>query len=175
MRPERLSKHLQRPQAIPRGFLRLYVLTLLSKGPESGSSILRRIDEVTEYTWNVRGTIYQLLEYLADEGLVNASRRHKATEGKTFSLTAKGKRYLAYQRRSFEMLGRNERAIMRLYADLIPSAILLPLMIRRERESVEVLRRKLPEVPREDRNRLLRELQLIYSNQLEWLTHNLAS
>ena len=36
------------PQAVPRGFLRLYILTMLSKGPEAGYSIMQRIDERTD-------------------------------------------------------------------------------------------------------------------------------
>ena len=33
------------PQAVPRGFLRFYVLSLLSRRPEAGYSIMRTIEE----------------------------------------------------------------------------------------------------------------------------------
>ena len=169
----KFPKHLRRPQAIPRGFLRIYVLTLLSRGTESGSSILRRIDEITEYTWNVRGTIYSLLENLEGEGLVKASAKTKTTEGKMFSLTPKGKQSLARASESFAMLGRSERAVMRLLADLLPSKVLLPLIANRLRESGADLKQKIPEIPRGERDLLLREFQLIYSSQLDWVNSKL--
>jgi DNA-binding PadR family transcriptional regulator len=148
------------------------VLTLLSRDQESGSSILRKIDEVTEYAWNVRGTIYPLLESLEGEGLVKTSRT-KTTESKVFSLTPKGKQSLARASESFSMLGRSERAVMRLITDLLPSKALLPLIANRLRESGTVLKQRIPEIPGEERDLLLRELQLIYSSQLDWVNSQL--
>ena len=39
------------PQSVPRGFLRFYVLSLLSRSPEAGYSIMRTIEETTDGAW----------------------------------------------------------------------------------------------------------------------------
>ncbi|HLQ21553.1 MAG TPA: PadR family transcriptional regulator, partial [Nitrososphaerales archaeon] len=50
------------PQAVPRGFLRFYVLSLLSRRPEAGYSIMRTIEETTDGAWRPGpGTVYPLL------------------------------------------------------------------------------------------------------------------
>ncbi|MDG6938393.1 MAG: PadR family transcriptional regulator, partial [Nitrososphaerota archaeon] len=69
-----LSKRWLNPQAVPRGFLRLYIMTLLSRGPETGYSIIQKIDERTEGAWRPGpGTMYPTLKGLVSDGLVRAA------------------------------------------------------------------------------------------------------
>ncbi|HKT22866.1 MAG TPA: PadR family transcriptional regulator, partial [Nitrososphaerales archaeon] len=57
------TKRWLHPQAVPRGFLRLYTLAQLSRGPETGYSIMQKIDERTDGAWKPGpGTMYPLLK-----------------------------------------------------------------------------------------------------------------
>ena len=59
------------PQAVPRGILRLYILSMLSKREETGYSIMRTIEDKTEGAWRPGpGTVYPLLRSLLKEGLL---------------------------------------------------------------------------------------------------------
>ncbi|MGH9919595.1 MAG: PadR family transcriptional regulator, partial [Nitrososphaerales archaeon] len=56
------------PQAVPRGILRLYILSMLSKHQETGYSIMRTIEDKTEGAWRPGpGTVYPLLRSLVKE------------------------------------------------------------------------------------------------------------
>src|SRR2546422_11582713 len=59
------------PQTVPRGFLRFYVLSLLSRSPEAGYSMMRMIEETTDGAWRPGpGTVNPLLRGIKSESLV---------------------------------------------------------------------------------------------------------
>src|SRR5438445_10486784 len=79
------------PQTVPRGFLRFYVLSLLSRSPEAGYSIMRTIEETTDGAWRPGpGTVYPLLRGMVDESLVRPTDSG-GREGRVgYSITEKG-------------------------------------------------------------------------------------
>lgn len=69
--------------AIPRGFSRHYILTLLKEGPMTGKEIIDRATAQTEGRWKPSpGLIYPLLGRLLDDGLVveNDDGRYSITK-----------------------------------------------------------------------------------------------
>ena len=59
------------PQAVPRGFLRFYIMLMVSRAPRTGYDIMQSIEERTEGAWRPGpGTVYPLLKALAEEGFV---------------------------------------------------------------------------------------------------------
>jgi DNA-binding PadR family transcriptional regulator len=170
----KLQHHWLHPQTIPRGFLRLYILTLLSRGSETGYSIIQRIDERTEGAWRPgAGTMYPLLKSLLREGLVKASGPKGRGGSKTYAITQKGKREIEKTRRLFAGVGRKEPVMSRLFSDLLPGAVFVPMMVRRYRDGAETIRQKFNEVPEPDRETLLRELRLLMESQIQWIDSEL--
>ena len=167
--------HWLHPQTIPRGFLRLYILTQLSKGPETGYSLIQRIDETTEGAWRPgAGTMYPLLKGLLKEGLVRVTNPSGRGGSKVYSLTPGGRAELERIRQQFTGAGRREPVMVRLFSDLLPGSVYVPMVVRRYRDAADVLRQKVGEVPQPERTALLQEFRLFLQSQIDWIDSQLA-
>lgn len=161
------------PQAVPRGFLRLYILTLLSRGPETGYSIMQKIDERTEGAWRPGpGTMYPLLKGLVTDGLAKAAAQGRSTS-KTYLITPRGEKELEALREHMRGVGRKERVVARLFSDMVPAAVFVPAMVNRYKEGVELFRAKISEIPQPDRDVYLKEVRLSLEGQLDWIDRSL--
>jgi DNA-binding PadR family transcriptional regulator len=162
-------KHWLHPQTVPRGFLRLYILTLLSRGPQTGYSIIQRIDERTEGAWKPgAGTMYPLLKGLLAEGLLKLERGEGEGATKTYSLSRKGARELEQIKEMMSGAGRKEQVMGRLFSDLLPGDVFVPMILTRYRESTDIIRQKFSEIPPSDRERLLREFRFLLETEIAW-------
>jgi DNA-binding PadR family transcriptional regulator len=149
-------------------------MTQLSRSPESGYSIMEGIEEKTEGAWRPGpGTLYPLLKSLVKEGVARTSGLAPGARTKTYVLTAKGRRELDAIRKQIAGVGRREPALGRLFADLLPGAVFVPLMLRRYRDGGEVFRRKLLELPKAERDSALKELRLLMESQIQWVDSEL--
>jgi DNA-binding PadR family transcriptional regulator len=170
-----IARHWTHPQAIPRGFLRVYILATLSKGPATGYEIMQRIEERTEGAWRPGpGTIYPLLKSLVREKLVTPSHKESKTSRVSYTITPSGERELKSMRAEMSSFGRKERVTVRLASDLMPSRILVPVLLNRVRDGAEFLRAKIAELPEPDRTAALRELGTMTENQLDWIRSSLG-
>jgi len=168
--------HWLNPQTIPRGFLRLYILTQLSKGPETGYSIIQRIDERTDGAWRPgAGTMYPLLKGLLKEGLVRVTNPSGRGGSKVYSLTARGNAELERIRQQFAGAGKREPVMVRLFSDLLPGRVYVPMVVRRYRDAAEILRQKVDEVPEPEKTALLQELRLFLKSQIDWIDSQLGA
>jgi DNA-binding PadR family transcriptional regulator len=171
----KMSRHWLHPQTIPRGFLRLYILTMLNNGSESGYSVIQKIDERTEGAWRPgAGTIYPLLKSLLKEGLVKPIGEAKAGGAKAYAITTKGKAELQKAREMFAGAGRREPVMARLFADLLPGELFAQMVVRRMRDNADNFRQKLSEVPEPARTALLTELRFLTESQAQWIESQLA-
>ncbi len=169
-----LSKRWLNPQAVPRGFLRLYTLTLLSRGPETGYSIIQKIDERTDGAWRPGpGTMYPTLKGLVSDGLVRVAPGNMISGAKAYMMTAEGHRTLREMRERIAGLGRKERVIARLFSDILPPTVFVPLVLNRYREGAQQLREKLSEIPLPERVAYLKELRLFMETQIGWVDSQL--
>ncbi|HEV2226515.1 MAG TPA: PadR family transcriptional regulator [Nitrososphaerales archaeon] len=163
-------RHWTHPQAIPRGFLRIYILTTLSRAPATGYEIMQRIDERTEGAWRPGpGTIYPLLKTLVGEKMVTSSGKKSKTSRVTYTITAAAKREIKSMYAGMATFGRKERVMMRLVSDLMPNSALVPILLNRAREGSEFLRSRIAELPEPERRSAMRELRSITENQLDWI------
>jgi DNA-binding PadR family transcriptional regulator len=162
------------PQAVPRGFLRLYILTLLSKGPQAGYSLMQRIDERTDGAWRPGpGTMYPLLKGLVADGLARTAPGKSASGSRAYAITPKGRRELSEMRESLASMGRKERVIGRLFSDLLPAASFVPAMVNRYKEGIELLREKFSEVPQPERAAYMKDIRLFMESQIQWIDSQL--
>jgi DNA-binding PadR family transcriptional regulator len=80
--------------AVPKGFLRYFVLRLLSEKPMSGSEIISEIEKRTDGRWKPSsGSIYPLLAWLQDKGYTKEVPEQEAGI-KRYTLTDQGKAFL---------------------------------------------------------------------------------
>lgn len=80
--------------AVPKGFLRYYVLRLLSEKPMSGSEIMEEIEKQTEGHWKPSpGSIYPLLTWLQDRECVEEVPKQEVGI-KRYTLTKQGEAFL---------------------------------------------------------------------------------
>lgn len=79
---------------VPKGFLRFYVLKLLSGKPMSGSEIIQEIENISGGHWGPSpGSIYPSMSWLQDEGCIKEVPPEEAGM-KRYTLTDQGKNFL---------------------------------------------------------------------------------
>jgi DNA-binding PadR family transcriptional regulator len=80
--------------AVPKGFLRYYVLKLLNDKPMSGSEIMSEIEKQTDGHWRPSpGSIYPLLAWLQEKGY-SKELPNQEPGVKRYTLTEQGKIFL---------------------------------------------------------------------------------
>jgi DNA-binding PadR family transcriptional regulator len=80
--------------AVPKGFLRYYVLRLLNQKPMSGSEIMSEIEKRTDGRWRPSpGSIYPLLAWLQEKGYSTGVPQQEIGV-KRYTLTEQGKKFL---------------------------------------------------------------------------------
>ena len=80
--------------AVPKGFLRYYVLRLLNEKPMSGSEIMSEIEKLTDGHWKPSpGSIYPLLSWLQEKGYSTEVPQQEPGV-KRYTLTEQGKNFL---------------------------------------------------------------------------------
>lgn len=100
--------------AVPKGFLRYYVLRLLSEKPMSGSEIMNEIEKRTGGRWKPSpGSVYPLLSWLQEKGYAREVPEQEAGI-KRYTLTDKGKAFL-------EEHVKREEELRKKFAFLMPS------------------------------------------------------
>jgi len=155
-----------RPQTVPRGFLRWYVLSMLTEKDETGYSIMQKIADRTDGAWRPGpGTVYPLLRSMEDQGLVKSSAGDEPRG--PCMITPAGRKELDELRQSFSSAGRNERATMHLFLGIMPAETFTAMAVDRSKDFMAVFRRKAEELPEPGRSEVLREMKVILENNLE--------
>ncbi len=79
---------------VPKGFLRFYILKLLSKKPMSGSEIMQEIENMSRGHWRPSpGSVYPLMSWLQEKGYIVEVSTEEAGL-KRYTLKDKGKIFL---------------------------------------------------------------------------------
>jgi len=98
---------------VPKGMLRHLTLKILEKQPMSGSEIVDRIHEYTDWRPSP-GSIYPLLAHLQEEGLI---KPHPDEDPglKRFKLTEQGAQVLEQHDRHDDQVKKRHRTIRKMY------------------------------------------------------------
>jgi DNA-binding PadR family transcriptional regulator len=162
------------PQAVPRGILRLYILSMLSKRQETGYSIMRTIEDKTEGAWRPGpGTVYPLLRSLVKEDLLEKVGSAEAGATVKYSVTKKGKQELEEMQRTLASAGKRERVMIRLFADLLPAQVWASAFVNRGREIFDVFQEKISQIPQPQREAMLREAKMMLDSNISWVDSQL--
>lgn len=161
---------------MPRGILRLYILTMLSRRQETGYSIMRTIEEKTEGAWRPGpGTVYPLLRSLLKEGLLERTGLPQDGVTVKYSVTKKGKQELEEMQRTLASAGRRERVMVRLFADLLPAEAWVSAFVNRGREIFDVFEEKVFQIPRPQREVMLKEARMMLESNMAWVDSQLSA
>jgi DNA-binding PadR family transcriptional regulator len=165
------------PQAVPRGILRLYILSMLSKREETGYSIMRTIEDKTEGAWRPGpGTVYPLLRSLLKEGLLERAGSSRETGATVkYSVTKKGRQELEEMQRMLASAGKRERVMIRLFADLLPAEVWASAFVNRGREIFDVFQEVISQIPHPQREAMLRETRAMLDLNISWVDSQLRS
>lgn len=97
--PHHFKYWVKHTAAVPKGFLRYYVLRLLEEKPMSGSEIMDEIEKQSKGFWKPSpGSIYPLIAWLQEKGYISEVPEKEAGV-KRYSLTPYGKTLLEEQLR----------------------------------------------------------------------------
>ena len=143
--PPWFNRHLMRHTAvIPKGFLRQYVIKLLSEKPMSGSEIIEEILKRTGGLWKPSsGSIYPLLAWLRNKGFIEEVPTEEKGV-KRYSLTEKGKKFLEKQ---LKILKESESFKPPfLHPTPFPRPFLVPLLLSLYSEKTKELRETFKEL-----------------------------
>ena len=119
--------------------------------------------------------MYPLLKGLLKEGLVRVTNPSGRGGSKVYSLTARGNAELERIRQQFAGAGKREPVMVRLFSDLLPGRVYVPMVVRRYRDAAEILRQKVDEVPEPEKTALLQELRLFLKSQIDWIDSQLGA
>ncbi len=94
MFPHEFKRWMRHVASVPKGYLRTYVLKLLSEKPMSGAEIMDEISRRTGGFWKPSpGSIYPLLAWLQDNGYISEVQTIR-DGSKRYTLTDKGRKVL---------------------------------------------------------------------------------
>lgn len=99
-----------------KGTLDMLILKVVALGPIHGYAISQRIRQISKEFFQVQqGSLYPALHRLEDRGWLNADWKDTETgrEAKFYSLTAKGRRQLEAEMRTWEKLSDAVALILR--------------------------------------------------------------
>jgi DNA-binding PadR family transcriptional regulator len=165
---------LARPQGIPRGFLRLYVLHRIAARPAHGYDLLQEIESKTEGVWRPgAGSIYPILKELMRGGYIRAEFRKKTGKPqRIYHITPEGRALL---QRSGEMLlktGQNWGAMRSIIVELVDPKNIPAMFTHMTAGQLAFLRgileSKRDKIPHKEIQFMLKEYALNLERQLDW-------
>ncbi|MEM1659434.1 MAG: PadR family transcriptional regulator [Candidatus Jordarchaeales archaeon] len=95
MHHHEFRRWLRHMAAVPKGYLKMSILQLLSEKPMSGAEIMEEIYRRSGGVWKPSpGSVYPLLAWLQDNGYIKEVQRILGNGSKRYTLTDKGKQML---------------------------------------------------------------------------------
>ena len=107
----------KKDHALPHGTLDLLVLRTLARGPQHGYGIVTHVQEASGHLLRVEeGSLYPALHRLEQSGMLRAEWRvsENNRRAKYYSLTPKGRRQLADEQRTWELMAEGVARVLRI-------------------------------------------------------------
>lgn len=168
----------KKPQGVPRGFLRLYLLRQICEKPSHGYDILRTIEEKTNGSWRPgAGSIYPILKELGAEKLIKIENvPSSATSQRIYEITQNGREFLDQSGDTLLKAGRNWETMRNIWVDLADPRDVASMFPHMSTGSLEFVRKlleaKKAKIPKQEVRRLLKEYLINLERQIDW-TKNL--
>jgi len=165
---------LARPQGIPRGFLRHYVLHRIAEKPAHGYDLLQEIESKTEGVWRPgAGSIYPILKELVNGGYIKAESHEKTGKQQNiYRITLEGRALLRRSSEMFMKTGQNWGAMRSILMELVDPKNIPTMFTHMTAGQFAFLRgileSKKDKIPKKEIRFMLKEYALNLERQLDW-------
>ncbi|MHA1961492.1 MAG: PadR family transcriptional regulator [Candidatus Thorarchaeota archaeon] len=161
------------PHSIPRGLLRLIVMTLLKTQNMSGSEIMDTLAERHGGKWRPSpGSIYPILDSLSEKGLIEIVDTDGRT--KTYGMTKEGRAHMKAAIRKKGDLEHKARLGRTLWLNLLEPGHRAHFFVSGMTASMEILGELVPELSEAQRSKILDNLAKL-AKKLDTLQHDFES
>ena len=166
-----------KPQGVPRGFLRQYLLKRIAEKPIHGYDLLRDIETKTEGAWRPgAGSIYPILKELVREGLIKAEAAKRSGRSQlVYHVTQEGASFLEQSGDMLMHAGKNWEAMRNIMMELIEPRNLptiFPHMVSGQFNFVrQMMELKKDKIPKREVDFMMKEYVLNLERQLDWAKH----
>ena len=153
----------------------MYMLSMISRGEETGYSLMQSIEEKTKGTWRPGpGTIYPLLRRLDKEDLIKSKRsKNKDRDSTSYSITVKGKKELEQMQASLVDRGSQGSTMLRFFAELLSPSYFIPVFLEHFPLEIEIFQEQVQKLPRAEKERACKEMSMMIKAQLNWIDSQL--
>jgi DNA-binding PadR family transcriptional regulator len=163
-------RHRIGPQAVPRGFLATYMLSMISHEDQNGYSIIQGISEKSKGVWRPGpGTIYPMLKALSKEGLIkplNSVGQRGDNSSTNYSITEKGRVQLDEWRKFITEQQTRDYGMIAIFTELFsPSAIITFYMEHMPME-YEVVFEKITQLSHSEKEEALKNMKELIETQM---------
>lgn len=163
-----------RPQGVPRGFLRQYLLRQIADKPAHGYDLIRSIGTKTGGAWRPGpGSIYPILKELVSEKFIKEKASNESGRSqRVYQVTSEGRKYLDNSHDMMMKAGRNWEATRNIMIDLIdPDHVptIVPHMASGQFAFLrQIIELKKDKIPKHEIKLMLKEYALNLQRQLNW-------
>lgn len=166
----RAIRHRIGPQAVPRGFLATYMLSMISREDQNGYSIMQGISEKSKGAWRPGpGTIYPMLKALSKEGLIRplnpvGQRRDKSSTN--YSITEKGRVQLDEWRKFITEQRTKDYGMMAIFTELFSPSDIITFYMEHMPSEYDVVFEKIAQLSPSEKEEVLKNMKELMETQL---------
>ncbi len=165
------------PQAVPRGFLATYILSMISREYQNGYSIMQGIGEKSKGAWRPGpGTIYPMLKAMSKEGLIkplNPIGRRGDKSSTDYSITEKGRVQLNEWRRFITEQRTGDYGMLAIFTELFSASAIISFYMDHMPMEYAVVFEKIGELPPSEKEEVLKNMKELVEAQLTKIDSNL--
>jgi DNA-binding PadR family transcriptional regulator len=163
-----------------RGFLRFYILHLISQKPRHGYEIIQDIQAKTEGAWNPgAGSIYPVLKKLVGEGMIEAEAPGEVDDRHVYRITPKGAKHILELKEAFANFGQRWTGMRNMIMEMIDPERTGAFVLEGSKKQFEFMQKfvesKANRLPEKEMEYMLREYSLILERQQGWIAEFLKS
>jgi DNA-binding PadR family transcriptional regulator len=169
----REMRHRIPPQAVPRGFLATYMLSMISHGNQNGYSIMQGINEKSKGEWRPGpGTIYPMLKALSKEGLIeplNRAGKSGDRSSTNYSITEKGKLQLDEWRKFITEQRTTDYGMLAILRELFSPSGIITFYMEHMPMEYEVLFEKITQLSPSEKEKAFKNMKELMETQMSRL------
>ena len=158
------------PQAVPRGFLAAYILSMISHEDQNGYSIMQDISKKSKGAWRPGpGTIYPMLKALSREGLikpVNTTSRYTDKSSTNYAITEKGRKQLDEWRKFIAEQRTKDYGMIAIFTELFSPDDIIAHYMEHIPIEYEVFFEKVAELSPSEREKVLKRMKELFETQM---------
>lgn len=151
------------PHAIPRGFMKHYILRLLSDRPMHGYEIMNEVEKRSNGLWRPSaGSIYPTLMWLEDKGLIEEAPSAEKERGKrAYRITERGQSVLKESMKRVEEISDRISCLGAFWWDFLRKGVRPRFALRRLERVLHYLREGVRYIPEENLKETLLTIERI--------------